>query len=226
MAIPSLAALTEALSASLQGWRGEGQVHAESPSTLAAQHMAETKTASPPSQDHAPTNDADDGNPYCIRCDHGLFEPDAAINARLRAAGFSQAQAQLLYDLAAERLAPMVRDLAAECAADREAERLVQHFGGPERWQDMARHIQQWAARNLPDHLLEALAASADGVIALHRMMEDAMREPGPLRQGMQANMGDRPDDLHRMVADPRYWRDRDPSFVQRVTQAFRNAYE
>ena len=39
---------------------------------------------------------------------------DPEINARLMEAGFTQAQAQLVYDLAAEKLAPLVRDLAAE----------------------------------------------------------------------------------------------------------------
>ncbi|PIW30479.1 MAG: hypothetical protein COW30_02005, partial [Rhodospirillales bacterium CG15_BIG_FIL_POST_REV_8_21_14_020_66_15] len=40
--------------------------------------------------------------------------PDPEVNARLMEAGFTQAQAQLVYDLAAEKLAPLVQDLAAE----------------------------------------------------------------------------------------------------------------
>ena len=40
---------------------------------------------------------------------HPLIEPDAELNDRLRAAGFTQTQAQLVYDLAAERLLPVMQ---------------------------------------------------------------------------------------------------------------------
>lgn len=158
---------------------------------------------------------------YCIACDHGLFEPDPEINRRLHAAGFAPEQAQLLYDLAAERLVPMIRELAADVQAEREIERLVSHFGGEERWRDVSRQLLAWAGRNLPPTAVEGLSSSFEGVMALHRMMTGA--EPSALRAGgaPAASAGD----VHTLMRDPRYWRDRDPSVVARVTEAFQRLY-
>lgn len=157
---------------------------------------------------------------YCIRCDHGLFDPDPDLNAQLHGAGFTPDQAQLVYDLAAERLVPLLREMAADLEADREMERLTAHFGGPGPWADVSGQILAWASRNLPAPAVQALAQTADGVIALHRMMD--RQEPAALR-------GDSPPDeaadLNLLVADPRYWRDRDPAFIAKVTEGFRRAY-
>ncbi|MFV3075127.1 capsid assembly protein [Niveispirillum fermenti] len=161
---------------------------------------------------------------YCIQCDHGLFEPDRAINERLLAAGYTPAQAQLLYDLAAERMLPLLREMAAGFEADREMEKLVAHFGGPEKWQDLSGQILAWARRNLPPPLVAALSGTADGVLALHRLMADGGGEPKVLRPGA-GDAGGEGDDLNRMIADPRYWRDRDPAFIARVTDGFRQKY-
>ncbi len=163
--------------------------------------------------------DSPDG--YCIDCAHGMFGPDMEVNAKLHAAGFAPAQAQLVYDLAAERLLPLVRELAAEFEAERELERLVAQFGGPDKWRETARQILAWAGRNLPAAAVEALAGTADGVMALYRMMQGA--EPLALGSGEREAASEA--DLHRLVGDPRYWRDRDPAFVAKVTEGFRRAY-
>ncbi|WP_119679683.1 capsid assembly protein [Indioceanicola profundi] len=157
---------------------------------------------------------------YCIACDHGLFAPDPEVNGRLHAAGFTPEQAQLLYDLAAERMLPLVQELGGDLAADRELERLVAHFGGTDAWREVSRQILAWAERNLPKDAVEAMAATADGVLALHRMM--AGTEPAALKPG---TVGAEDAELHRMVRDTRYWRDRDPAFVAKVTEGFRRAY-
>lgn len=176
----------------------------------------ETDRAAPPAAPGVP--EGPDG--YCIACDHGLFQPDPEVNARLHAAGFTPDQAQLLYDLAAERMLPLVQDLTGEMAADRELDRLIAHFGGPDPWREVSRQILAWAERNLPRDAVEAMAATADGVLALHRMMAGA--EPTALKPG---DRGGEEAELHRMVRDPRYWRDRDPAFVAKVTEGFRRAY-
>lgn len=161
---------------------------------------------------------------YRIECGHGLFQPDAEINEKLAAAGFTAEQAQLLYDLAAERMMPLLRDMAGEFEADREMERLVGHFGGAAQWHDRAADILAWAERNLPAPLVQALASTADGVLALHRMMSEGPGEPKPLRGSGVDGAADLTA-LQRMVADPRYWRDRDPGFIAQVTDGFRRAY-
>lgn len=160
---------------------------------------------------------------YCIDCAHGLFEPDPEVNARLHAAAFTPEQAQLLYDLAAERLAPMVRDIAAGMAAERDMERLVAHFGGEEGWREMSRQMLAWAKKSLPPDAVEALSTSYEGVLALHRLMK--AEEPSAVRAGMAPPEAEGEAELHRMMRDPRYWRDRDPALVARVTDGFRRLY-
>ncbi len=162
---------------------------------------------------------------YSIRCDHGLFEPDAEINNRLHGAGFTPEQAQLLYDLAAERMLPLLREMAEGYQAEAELEKLALHFGGTEKWQDLSGQILAWGQRNLPAPLLEALSGTADGVMALHRLMAEGGGEPKPLRGGPEGDAADGNGDLNRMIADPRYWRDRDPAFIAKVTEGFRRAY-
>jgi hypothetical protein len=159
---------------------------------------------------------------YCIDCSHGLFEPDRELNQKLFDLGFTGEQAQALYDTAAEKLVPLVLDVAAEFAADRELDRLVAHFGGAEKWQDVSRQLLTYGKRHLPGDVLASLASSYDGVLALYRMMEAG--NPGLIKKGD----GDEqtPDaKIAAMMRDPKYWRDRDPKMVAEVTKAFESLY-
>ncbi|HCM83711.1 MAG TPA: hypothetical protein DIS76_04005, partial [Rhodospirillaceae bacterium] len=102
---------------------------------------------------------------YCINCDHGMFTPDDEINQRMHQAGFAPRQAQLVYDLAAERMVPMILEVANEYQSEREQERLIAEFGGRERWQELARQIQAWAGANLPPDAVRGLSTTYDGVM-------------------------------------------------------------
>jgi hypothetical protein len=131
-------------------------------------------------------------------------------------------QAQLVYDLAAERLVPMLHEMAAEDRAEREVERLVAQFGGESQWREAARQMLAWGRRHLPKAALEGLAGSYEGVMALHRMMAEG--EPRTL-SGAADGSGLAEADLHAMMRDPRYWRDRDSRLVDRVTDGFRRLF-
>src|SRR3954470_7960105 len=89
--------------------------------------------------------DAPDG--YCIDCGHGLFDADPVLNHKLHAAGFTPEQAQLVYDLAAERLVPMIQQIAFEFEAEREVARLINHFGGEDAWRETSRQLLVWGKR-------------------------------------------------------------------------------
>lgn len=160
---------------------------------------------------------------YRIACDHGLFEPCPEINARLHAAGFAPAQAQLVYDLAAERLMPLIQELVAEFQADREVQRLVQHFGGEETWRTVSRQLLAWASKNLPGPAVDGLSTTYEGVMALYRMMTGSEPSALPRREAPAGGGGEA--DLHTLMRDPRYWRDRDPATVARVTEGFQRLY-
>jgi hypothetical protein len=59
-------------------------------------------------------------------------------------------------------------------------------------------------------------------VLALHRMMKS--EEPGFKREASGAGALEERD-LQAMMRDPKYWRERDPSHVSKVTQGFQSLY-
>ena len=156
---------------------------------------------------------------YQIMPKHDLCCADEDVNNRLHEAGFTPAQAQLVYDLAAERLLPMIAEAAAQFEADRQVEKLRAHFGGEERFRRVAQQLSAWGRANLPDAVFEALSTTSEGVMALYRMMEKG--EPAVTRKADAAPATDEVA-LREMMRDPRYWRTREPEFVKRVTDGFR----
>jgi hypothetical protein len=164
----------------------------------------------------------DSADGYEIRFGDAAMAADPEVNARLHAAGFTPDQAQLVYDLAAEYVLPLLDEAGGALDTDREETRLAQHFGGAERWQQVSRQLKVWGRANLPDEAFEALSGSYDGVLALHRLMTTgepplgrAAGKPGPLDQAA----------LDELMRDPKYWRERDPDIVARVTRGFQELY-
>jgi hypothetical protein len=162
---------------------------------------------------------------YAISVRDDILTIDPAVNQRLHQAGFSQDQAQLVYDLACDHLLPMIGELAALFEADSQLERLERHFGGRDRWREMARQINAWGRSHLPRRVFETLATTFEGVITMHKMMTGG-DEPGLIREngGLAANPSDA--DLRTMMRDPRYWRDQDPAYVAKVREGFRRLYQ
>lgn len=165
----------------------------------------------------------DSPDQYRIQVRHKLLGNDPQVNERLHGAGFSHRQAQVVYDLATERVLPVLAHLATQYAAERHLGRLTEHFGGDEKWQEMARQLKAWGERNLPPDVMGALASSHEGVLALHRMM--ASGEPGLMRDGEGGGQALSEDALKKMMEDPRYWRDRDPAYVNRVGEGYKRLF-
>ncbi len=165
----------------------------------------------------------DDADGYQLQITHELLSADPEINRRLHRAGFSQEQVQLVYDLAAERLMPMVAEIAALFEAEKQIDLLEKHFGGEERWREVARQLKFWGQKHLPTRVFDALAMTSEGVIVMHRMMTGS--EPGILRKGdgVDATLSDK--QLKQLMRDTRYWRDQDPIMVERVREGFRQLY-
>ncbi len=160
---------------------------------------------------------------YALKSPHPLIEPDPVLNQRLHEAGFTQHQAQLVYDLAAEHILPIVGEASAELEATRELDRLRDHFGGEQAWRATAGQIRAYAEANLPEEVRKALSTSFEGVVTLHQMMRKA--EPDIVGVAGSGQMGTTEESLREMIRDPRYWRDRDPSYVRRVTEGYRNLF-
>lgn len=165
-----------------------------------------------------------DPEDYNIEIGNEFLASDPEVNKRLHAAGFSEDQVQVVYDLAGEHLLPMISDLASVFEAEQQTERLVNHFGGQDKWNVTARQIDTWARSRLPTHVMDALATTYDGVLAMHQMMTNA--EPGLLHKGEATNDGLSVDELKELMKDPRYWRDQNPAMVEKVRQGFRALYK
>ncbi|MBL6934028.1 MAG: hypothetical protein ISR48_01310 [Alphaproteobacteria bacterium] len=161
---------------------------------------------------------------YEITFGDDLIESDAEVNKALHAAGFSQAQTQMVYDLAKDKLMPLIEDAAAEFEGQRQTERLVHHFGGDEKWQEASRQLTAWGKINLPPHVLDALSTTYEGVLTLHRMMDSG--EPAFVTDGAgTASSVVEEAELKRMMDDPKYWRDHDPALIAKVTAGFQRLY-
>jgi hypothetical protein len=159
---------------------------------------------------------------YCVNCDHGYFGVDKDLNQKLHSKGFTNEQVQTVYDLAAEKMVPLVFQIAADYNAEREIDKLVKQFGGEEQWREVSRQLLAFGQKSLPADVLETLSSSYEGVMALFRMMKG--EEPG-LSRAQSTGPGQGEMELQSMMRDPKYWRDQDPSFVAKVTEGFQKLY-
>lgn len=161
---------------------------------------------------------------YDITLENEIIASDPEVNARLHAAGFNQAQAQTVYDLASEYLMPMVGEVAAEFHAQGQVERLARHFGGDDKWHETAAQLKHWGGAKLPAEVFEALSGTYEGVLAMHRMMQGG-GEPGLIEGAGTGAESLNEDSLRTMMQDPRYWRDHDPALVRQVQDGFKRLY-
>lgn len=160
---------------------------------------------------------------YQIKIANEILANDPEINRRLYAAGFTQDQAQLVYDLAAERLIPLVTEIAEVFETEGQVARLVKEFGSEQRWRVVASQIDAWGRAHLPQRAFEALSTTFEGVLAMYRMMSND--EPGFVRDGDRPAESMSDTQLKALMRDPRYWRDQDPTIVEQVREGFRRLY-
>ena len=160
---------------------------------------------------------------YQIEVEHPLVEVDPEVNSILFDAGLNQRQAQMVYELAAEHLVPIMESAVAEIEASRDQERLAKHFGGEDRWSKISDQLKTWASAKLKPEVFETLSSSYEGVLALHQMMRQ--QEPQLASESGRGSIAVGEVELTAMVRDPRYWRDKDPQFIARVTEGYRNLY-
>ena len=159
---------------------------------------------------------------YRIDSDHPWLANDAELNGILHENGFTQNQAQLVYDVAHEYVLPLLDKLAGEIAGLRGERQLREVFPGDD-WEARAEQTRQWGAGALPEDLYETLAATPAGVAAMHRMMQHG--EPGFLSRNGPAGPAVDEAALRSLMNDPCYWRDHDPSVIAKVQDGFQRLY-
>jgi len=164
----------------------------------------------------------DNPDDYALALEDLPLQADSQVNARLHRAGFSPDQARVVYELANEKLAPLLADLAQDYEAEAHIEHLETHFGGAEKWRETSRQLKAWGQANLPGQVFDALSATREGVLTLHRLMETG--EPG-IGTGAGTGPAIGENSVKDLMNSPRYWRDRDPATVEQVRQGFKALY-
>lgn len=162
---------------------------------------------------------------YEVQLQNDLLERDPAIEKLLHENGFSSQQVQIVYDLAAQNLIPMIVDLASEFQADREIERLTDYFGGKEKFDEVSKQLLAFGQQTMPEDVLKGLASSYEGVLALYRMMESEEPLSFNSSEKIEPTMLNEKD-LKSMMRDPKYWREQDPSFIAKITDGFKRLYK
>lgn len=86
--------------------------------------------------------------------------------------------------------------------------------------------VRFWTGRagsifRLYEQIAPRIACSYEGVMALSRMMKTD--QPNIKGQTGAANAGE--GDLYTMMKNPKYWREKDPSFIAQVTAGFEKLY-
>jgi hypothetical protein len=152
-----------------------------------------------------------------------LLQIDPDVNKRLHAAGFSPAQAQLVYDLAVERMVPLVREYAEGFRVELAQSKLAEEFGGETAWSSLAPQLASWGQSNLPASVYNALASTPEGVRALHKLMNSGEPSLGGSLSGARGPADE--SELRKLMADKRYWRDHDPEIVRVVSEGFKRLY-
>lgn len=161
---------------------------------------------------------------YKIELKTDAFMADPEVNQQLFNAGFTQQQAQLVYDLASDHLIPMVSEMAEQFEAKHQLNSLKQHFGGDEKWKEISGQIRNWGRSAFPENVYHALSSSYEGVVAMSHMMGNS-GEPGMLGTSMPASGATSEAGLKEMMRSPKYWRDHDPALMRQVKQGFAKLY-
>ena len=159
---------------------------------------------------------------YDIKVPSPFMDRDEEVFKKFYEYGFSNEQAQLVYDLANERVIPLLDQLTINFEAQKQMEKLNKYFGSSERFDEVSRQISNWARQNLRPEVYDALASSAEGVITLYKMMSS--NEP-MLGKSAEPEGELSEEVLRKMMEDPRYWRDKDKAYINKITQGFEKLY-
>lgn len=160
---------------------------------------------------------------YQIQIQNELLAADPDVNQKLYDLGFTNKQVQAVYDLAAEKVLPVIEDLAQEYEASRQRQALENHFGGKDKFDEVARQLSSWAKSNVDENLFSALSTTYEGVLALYKMMETS--EPAVKTNAEFAGSGVSEEDLKQMMMSPAYWRDQNPELLKKVAEGFNRLY-
>ena len=159
---------------------------------------------------------------YQIKIPNELLDHDEELFKQFYEHGFTNDQAQFVYDLANERVIPVLDQLTVNFEAQKQLAKLTNYFGGRERFDEVSRQLAAWAKQNLSTEVYDALGSTAEGVIALYKMMSSNEPMLGK-DNGYEGELNEQT--LRKMMEDPRYWRDKDSAYINKITRGFEKLY-
>ena len=161
---------------------------------------------------------------YQIQIHSDLMKNDPDINRRLFDLGLTNEQAQGIYDLAAEKVVPVIESLSETFKMEKDLSELARAFGGEEQFNTVARQISAWGEKNLAPQIFNALSTSKDGILSMYQMMKNAQESSVLPRQNNTA-IPETEASLKRLMQDPKYWKQQDPELLKRVEEGFKRLY-
>lgn len=160
---------------------------------------------------------------FKIELSSDLVAVNENMNHELIECGFSAIQIQKVYDIIESKILPEVIEFAGQIYYDNEIQKLNNHFGGEEKFAKIAKQIQMWAEKNINSETLNVLASNFQGVIALYEMMIKS--EPMIMEDLDSDDEENSAEALRKMMKDPKYWREQNPEFINKVSEGFKKLY-
>lgn len=178
------------------------------------------------SQDKDIEQQVDDNNVipeqgYDINIDEMNISRNNDLEQQMIENGFSQAQAQKVYEMANDYMREELNQIANEKIELMEQE-LSLHFGGVEKWEKIKLDIANWGSANLNKTTFDELSYDVKGIKNLYAMMESSREFP--ITDNNQAS-GITQAGLYKMMDNPKYWRDGDPEYISQVEKGFKDLY-
>ena len=199
----------------------DGRVNLEA---LVKSYLALEKKMSARPEKTVADNRPESPEAYRIQIKSNLMMNDPAVNQRLFDLGLNNEQVQGVYDLAAEKIIPVIEELAETFQTRQDLSELERVFGGTEQFNTIARQISGWGEKNLDKGVFNALVGTKDGILTLYKMMCNAQETPVLPRTG--AVGGELSEsELKRLMQDPKYWKQQDPELMKRVEAGFKRLY-
>ena len=150
---------------------------------------------------------------------------DEEMNKQLFELGFTNEQLQAVYDLAADKIIPLLENLSADYRADKEMAELENEFGGADAFNTIARQISAWGEKNLKPEIFNALSTSKEGIMTIYKMMNE-QSEPTILSKNTPSYEPVSEESLRALMRHPKYWKDQDPALLKRVEEGFKRLYK
>ncbi|MBE6449228.1 MAG: hypothetical protein E7013_00815 [Alphaproteobacteria bacterium] len=160
---------------------------------------------------------------YQLEIKHDLLASDPQVNQKLFDLRFTNQQAQAVYDLAAEKVLPVIEELAQDYEAARQRLALENQFGGKERFEQVSRQITAWAKQNVSTDVFDALSTTYEGVMTLYKMMQT--NEPVMMPKGICSHEILDEEGLKKLMMSPKYWKEQDPLTLKKVADGFNRLY-